>query len=124
MSAMAEPNVDIVVDGHNIELLLDLWAAALGYRKIEVNDEYGLLLPAKPAHPPVILQRVPEPTTPRPGCIRPSRQGRRGSSERTRDARSTTDRRRTTDRRLIRPRGQPGRQRVLRLPPASHSPGR
>jgi hypothetical protein len=58
---MAEPNVDIVIDGHDLELLLDFWAAALGYRKIGVKDQYGLLLPENPAHPPVILQRVPEP---------------------------------------------------------------
>ena len=30
---MTEPNVDIVIDCHDIELLLDFWAAALGYRK-------------------------------------------------------------------------------------------
>jgi predicted enzyme related to lactoylglutathione lyase len=58
---MAEPNVDIVIDGHDLELLLDFWAAALGYRKIGIKDQYGLLLPENPAHPPVILQRVPEP---------------------------------------------------------------
>ncbi len=58
---MAEPNIDIVIDGHDIELLVDFWAAALGYRKIGVKDQYGLLLPDNPAHPPVILQRVPEP---------------------------------------------------------------
>jgi len=58
---MAEPNIDIVIDGHDIELLVDSWAAALGYRKIGVKDQYGLLLPDNPAHPPVILQRVPEP---------------------------------------------------------------
>ncbi|MGH9287285.1 MAG: VOC family protein [Acidimicrobiales bacterium] len=60
---MAEPNIDIVIDGHNIELLVDFWAAALGYRKIGVKDQYGLLLPDNQAHPPVILQRVPEPKT-------------------------------------------------------------
>ncbi len=58
---MAEPNIDIVIDGHDIELLLEFWSAALGYRKIGVKDQYGLLLPENPAHPPVILQRVPEP---------------------------------------------------------------
>ena len=63
MSAMAEPNIDVVIDGHTIELLLDFWAAALGYRKIGAKDQYGLLLPDNPAHPPVILQRVPEPKT-------------------------------------------------------------
>ena len=58
---MAEANIDIVIDGHDIELLVDFWATALGYRKIGVKDQYGLLLPDNPAYPPVILQRVPEP---------------------------------------------------------------
>jgi hypothetical protein len=60
---MTNPNVDIVIDCHNIELLLDFWAAALDYRKIGSKDQYGLLMPEDPAHPPVILQRVPEPKT-------------------------------------------------------------
>jgi len=36
---------------------------ALGYRKVGMKDEYGLLLPSEPSHPPVLLQRVPEPKT-------------------------------------------------------------
>jgi predicted enzyme related to lactoylglutathione lyase len=56
------PNIDIVIDCHDVELLLDFWAAALGYRKIGSRDQYGLLLPGDPAHPPVLMQRVPEPT--------------------------------------------------------------
>jgi predicted enzyme related to lactoylglutathione lyase len=60
---MTEPNVDIVIDGHDIEPLMDFWAAALGYRKSGTKDQYGLLLPDDPAHPPVIVQRVPEPKT-------------------------------------------------------------
>jgi hypothetical protein len=58
---MAEPNVDIVIDCHDVESLLDFWAAALDYRRIGIKDNYGLLLPHDPSHPPVILQRVPEP---------------------------------------------------------------
>ncbi len=60
---MAEPNVDIVIDCHDLESLLDFWAAALDYRKIGIKDNYALLLPENQSHPPVILQRVPEPKT-------------------------------------------------------------
>ena len=42
---MAEPNVDIVIDCHDLEGLLDFWAAALDYRKIGIKDNYALLLP-------------------------------------------------------------------------------
>ncbi len=57
------PNVDIVIDCHDLDQLLDFWAAALRYRKIGTRGQYGLLLPHDPAHPPLILQRVPEPKT-------------------------------------------------------------
>jgi catechol 2,3-dioxygenase-like lactoylglutathione lyase family enzyme len=60
---MGQPNVDIVIDCHDMEALIDFWAAALGYRKIGIKDNYGLLLPDDPSHPPVLLQRVPEPKT-------------------------------------------------------------
>jgi Glyoxalase-like domain len=60
---MAEPNVDIVIDCHDLDGLLDFWAAALDYRKIGIKDNYALLLPENQSHPPVILQRVPEPKT-------------------------------------------------------------
>jgi predicted enzyme related to lactoylglutathione lyase len=60
---MAEPNVDIVIDCRDPAALIDFWATALGYRKIGVKDDYGLLLPDDPSHPPVLLQRVPEPKT-------------------------------------------------------------
>ena len=60
---MAEPNVDIVIDCHDLEGLLDFWAAALDYRKIGIKDNYALLLPENQSHLPVILQRVPEPKT-------------------------------------------------------------
>jgi len=60
---MSTPNVDIVIDCNQLETLLDFWAAALSYRKVGIKDNYGLLLPAEPSHPPVLLQRVPEPKT-------------------------------------------------------------
>lgn len=60
---MTHPNVDIVIDCHDIDRLLAFWAAALGYRIVGVRDNYGLLLPDNTAFPPVILQRVPEPKT-------------------------------------------------------------
>jgi catechol 2,3-dioxygenase-like lactoylglutathione lyase family enzyme len=60
---MTEPNLDIVIDCNDLELLLDFWATALGYRKVGAKDNYGLLLPENPAFPPVLLQRVPEPKT-------------------------------------------------------------
>jgi predicted enzyme related to lactoylglutathione lyase len=55
-----EPNVDIVIDCHDLDRLMDFWAVALGYRKIGIKDSYGLLLPQDRSHPPVLLQRVPE----------------------------------------------------------------
>jgi catechol 2,3-dioxygenase-like lactoylglutathione lyase family enzyme len=58
-----EPNLDIVIDGHDVERLLDFWAAALGYRRIGSKGQYGLLLPDNPAYPPVLIQQVPEPKT-------------------------------------------------------------
>jgi len=55
------PNVDIVIDCADPESLARFWAEALGYRSVGLRDPYFLLLPAQRAHPPVILQRVPEP---------------------------------------------------------------
>lgn len=58
-------NIDIVIDGHDVDALMEFWAAALGYRKIGSKDNYGLLLPPKDqsAFPPVIIQKVPEAKT-------------------------------------------------------------
>jgi hypothetical protein len=44
------------------EALAGFGAEALGYRAVGLGEPYFLLLPAERAHPPVILQRVPEPT--------------------------------------------------------------
>jgi hypothetical protein len=34
---MGEPNIDIVIDCHDIEALLEFWASALGYRRVAVG---------------------------------------------------------------------------------------
>jgi len=59
----SKPNIDIVIDCHDVDLLMDFWSVALGYRKIGKRGQYGLLLPDDTAYPPVILQQVPEPKT-------------------------------------------------------------
>jgi predicted enzyme related to lactoylglutathione lyase len=56
-----EPNVDIVIDCSDPTSLAEFWSAALGYRIVGSDERYVLLLPPERAHPPVILQRVPEP---------------------------------------------------------------
>ncbi len=58
---MTEPNVDIVIDCVDPETLADFWAEALGYTKAGFFDPYFVLLPTVREHPPVMLQRVPEP---------------------------------------------------------------
>ena len=58
---MANPNIDIVIDCIDPETLADFWAAALGYTKAGLFDPYFVLLAPVREHPPVILQRVPEP---------------------------------------------------------------
>jgi hypothetical protein len=55
------PNVDIVIDCADPETLAGFWAAALGYRAVGLFEPFFLLLPPDRAHPPVMLQRVPEP---------------------------------------------------------------
>jgi predicted enzyme related to lactoylglutathione lyase len=60
---MAEPNVDIVIDCSDPDSLVDFWAAALGYTKAFAHEQYWVLLPPVREHPPVLLQRVPEPKT-------------------------------------------------------------
>jgi hypothetical protein len=43
---------------------VDFWAAALGYERDDVNEQYVALLPTAPAgvgRPPLLFQKVPEP---------------------------------------------------------------
>jgi predicted enzyme related to lactoylglutathione lyase len=60
---VARPNIDIVIDCADPEKLADFWAEALGYAKAGFFDPYFVLLPPVAEHPPVALQRVPEPKT-------------------------------------------------------------
>ena len=60
---MADPNIDIVIDCADPETLAEFWAEALGYTKAGMFDPYYVLLAPTREHPPVILQRVPEPKT-------------------------------------------------------------
>ena len=61
MTEQLHPNVDIVIDCADPEVLAAFWEAALGYRRVGFAEPYFLLLPTERAFPPVILQRVPEP---------------------------------------------------------------
>jgi predicted enzyme related to lactoylglutathione lyase len=61
--AVADPNVDIVIDCTDPEALAEFWAPALGYSKAGLFHPYFVLLSPVREYPPVILQRVPEPKT-------------------------------------------------------------
>ena len=44
--------------------MVDFWAAAMGYERREVNEQYVALVPpapAAPGRPPLLFQKVPEP---------------------------------------------------------------
>jgi predicted enzyme related to lactoylglutathione lyase len=60
---VAEPNIDIVIDCADPETLAEFWAEALGYTKAGMFDPYFVLVAPTREHPPVILQKVPEPKT-------------------------------------------------------------
>jgi predicted enzyme related to lactoylglutathione lyase len=60
---VADANIDIVIDCADPETLAEFWAEALAYDKIGMFDNYYVLLARNRAHPPVLLQRVPEPKT-------------------------------------------------------------
>ena len=54
-------NIDLVIVCKDPEALADFWATALGYHKVGFIEPYFLLRSQDPSHPPLILQRVPEP---------------------------------------------------------------
>jgi predicted enzyme related to lactoylglutathione lyase len=57
---MTSPNIDLVLDCADPERLAEFWSEALGYKKVGFREPYFLLRPQEPAHPPLLLQRVPE----------------------------------------------------------------
>jgi predicted enzyme related to lactoylglutathione lyase len=54
---------EIVVDCADHGRVVDFWAAALGYERRPVNEQYVTLVPParEPGRPPLLFQKVPEP---------------------------------------------------------------
>lgn len=55
---------EVVMDCAEHGTVVDFWAAALGYDRREVNEQYVALIPpppAAPGRPPILFQKVPEP---------------------------------------------------------------
>lgn len=54
---------EIVIDCADHGAVVDFWAAALGYERRPVNEQYLALVPPaiEPGLPPLLFQKVPEP---------------------------------------------------------------
>lgn len=55
---------EVVMDCADHDAVVAFWAAALGYERREVNEQYVALVPpppAAPGRPPILFQKVPEP---------------------------------------------------------------
>jgi len=54
---------EVVIDCADHGKVVDFWAAALGYERREVNEQYVALVPPahEPGRPPLLFQKVPEP---------------------------------------------------------------
>ena len=54
---------EVVIDCADHGQVVDFWAAALGYERREVNEQYVALVPParEPGRPPLLFQKVPEP---------------------------------------------------------------
>lgn len=55
---------EVVIDCADHGTVVDFWAAAMGYERREVNEQYVALVPpppATPGRPPLLFQKVPEP---------------------------------------------------------------
>jgi hypothetical protein len=55
---------EVVIDCADHGAVVDFWAAAMGYERHEVNEQYVALVPPSPAapgRPPLLFQKVPEP---------------------------------------------------------------
>jgi Glyoxalase-like domain len=72
---VAEPNLDIVIDCTDPEVLAEFWAEALGYTKAGFFEPYFVLLPPvrEPVAPPPAVIRA---THKESRCIRGFRQTR------------------------------------------------
>jgi predicted enzyme related to lactoylglutathione lyase len=56
---------EVVIDCARHDAVVEFWAAALGYERRPVNEQYVALVPpaAEPGRPPLLFQKVPEPKT-------------------------------------------------------------
>jgi predicted enzyme related to lactoylglutathione lyase len=56
---------EVVIDCAEHGRVVDFWAAALGYERRAVNEQYVVLVPPgrEPGPPPLLFQKVPEPKT-------------------------------------------------------------
>ncbi len=54
---------EVVIDCADHGRVVDFWAAALGYGRRAVNEQYMALVPpaSEPGRPPLLFQKVPEP---------------------------------------------------------------
>ncbi len=54
---------EVVIDCADHGRVVDFWAAALGYERRAVNEQYVALVPpaVEPGLPPLLFQKVPEP---------------------------------------------------------------
>ena len=54
---------EVVIDCADHGRVVDFWAAALGYERRVVNEQYVALVPPvrEPGLPPLLFQKVPEP---------------------------------------------------------------
>ena len=53
---------EVVIDCADHGAVVDFWAAAFGYERREVNEQYVALVPPErgPGRPPLLFQKVPE----------------------------------------------------------------
>jgi predicted enzyme related to lactoylglutathione lyase len=54
---------EVVIDCADHAEVVDFWAAALGYARRDINEQYVALVPParEPGLPPLLFQKVPEP---------------------------------------------------------------
>src|SRR3954471_5521089 len=59
---MALTVTEVVIDCADHGAVVDFWAAAFGYVRREVNEQYVALVPPErePGRPPLLFQKVPE----------------------------------------------------------------
>lgn len=62
-AARSGPRLVMVLDAVDTEAVAAFWAAALGYRRVTIVEQYEVLEPPAPDRPPLLVQGVAEPKT-------------------------------------------------------------